>query len=48
MGLRTHNDPIPEGERTFILASTRVALEDGETPVKIRNLVKKSTEGGSK
>lgn len=48
MGFRTRNDPIPEGERDFILASTRVALEDGDTPVKIRNLVKKSTEGGSK
>lgn len=48
MGLRTRNDRIPQGERAFILASTRVALEDGDTPVKIRNLVKKTTEGGSK
>ncbi len=48
MGLRTHNDLMPQGERDFILASTRMALEDGDTPVKIRNLVKKTTEGGSK
>lgn len=48
MGFRTHNDLIPDGERAFILASTRVALEDGDTPVKIRNLVKKTNEGGSK
>lgn len=47
MGVRTHNDPISEGERAFILASTFVALEDGDTPVKIRNLVKKTKEGGS-
>ena len=48
MGFRTRNDPIPDGERDFILASTRYALENGETPVKIRNLVKKTNEGGSK
>lgn len=37
MGLRTRNDKIPEGERAFILASTMKALEDGDTPVKLRN-----------
>lgn len=37
MGLRTVNDPIPEGERAFILASTKKALMDGDTPVKVRN-----------
>ena len=37
MGLRTRNDPIPEGERAFILASTMKAVEEGDTPVKIRN-----------
>lgn len=44
MGLRTQNDPIPEGERTFMLASTRYALEEGDSPVKVRNLVKKETK----
>ena len=37
MGLRTPNDPIPFGERAFMLASTKKALEEGDTPVKIRN-----------
>lgn len=37
MGLRTANDPIPEGERAFMLASTKKALMDGDTPVKVRN-----------
>ena len=37
MGLRTVNEPIPDGERAFILASTKKALTEGDTPVKIRN-----------
>lgn len=41
MGLRTVNDPIPEGERAFILASTKKALMEGDTPVKIRNFSSK-------
>lgn len=47
MGLRTRNDPIPDGERAFILASTRKALEEGDTPVKVRNFgsSKKKKEG---
>jgi len=28
------------------MASTLVALEDGDTPVKIRNIVKKNSKGG--
>lgn len=40
MGLRTVNDPIPDGERAFILASTKKALTEGDTPVKIRNFSK--------
>ena len=49
LGLRSRDDPIPEGERAFILASTRRALEKGETPVKIQNFVsdKKKKGGGS-
>ena len=42
MGLRTVNDPIPEGERAFILASTKKALAEGDTPVKIRNFSPKT------
>lgn len=47
MGLRGANDPIPEGERAFILASTKKALMDGDTPIKLRNFSKnnKKTEG---
>ena len=41
MGLRTVNDPIPAGERAFILASTKKALTEGDTPVKIRNFSSK-------
>ena len=41
MGLRTRNDPIPEGERAFMLASTMKAVEEGDTPVKIRNFSSK-------
>lgn len=40
MGLRTRNDAIPDGERAFILASTKKALMEGDTPVKIRNFSK--------
>ena len=41
MGLRSRTDPILEGERAFILASTRLALKEGYTPVKINNFGKK-------
>lgn len=47
MGLRTANDSIPEGERAFMLASTRKALTEGDTPVKIRNFSTKNKQGGS-
>lgn len=48
LGLRSRNDPIPEGERAFLLASTRRAVEKGETPVKIQNFVsdKNKKKGG--
>jgi hypothetical protein len=45
MGLRTVNDPVSEGERAFMLASTRKALMEGDTPVKIRNFA--SNKGGT-
>ena len=37
MGLRTRNDRIPDGERAFMLASTKKAIMEGDVPVKIRN-----------
>ena len=47
MGLRTHNDPVTNGERAFVLASTIKATEDGDTPIKLRNFSsKKKAEGG--
>lgn len=46
MGLRTRNDRIPSGERAFILASTMKALEEGDTPVKVRNFSAKKDKGG--
>lgn len=49
MGLRTRNDPIPEGERAFLLASTAKALREGDTPVKVRNFAsKKDKKGGER
>ena len=45
MGLRTRNDPIPAGERAFILASIKKAFLEGDTPVKIRNF--SSNKGGT-
>lgn len=44
MGLRTVNDPIPEGERAFMFASTQKALIEGDTPVKIRNFTSNNTK----
>lgn len=37
MGLRTHNDKVPAGERAFMLASIKKAVMEGDTPVKLRN-----------
>lgn len=37
MGLRTQHDRIPEGERSFILASIKKAIVDGDTPITVRN-----------
>lgn len=46
MGLRTRNDPIPPGERAFILASIKKAITEGDLPVKIRNFSSKKDQGG--
>lgn len=48
MGLRTPNDPIPYGERAFMLASTKKAIMEGDTPPKLRNFSKQKKEAGGK
>lgn len=47
MGFRTRNDLIPAGERAFILASTKKAITEGDTPVKIRNFGGAKKTGGA-
>lgn len=48
MGFRTPSEPIPDGERAFMLASTRYAIEEGDLPVKVKNFGKtKKDKGGS-
>lgn len=37
MGIRTPDEPVTPGERAFMLASTKKALMEGDTPVKLRN-----------
>lgn len=46
MGFRTRNEPVTDGERSFMIASIKKALMEGDTPVKIKHFSKK-TEGGS-
>ena len=48
MGLRTRNEPVTEGERAFMLASTKKAIMEGETPVKIRNFSSSKKDKGGK
>ena len=50
MGLRTRNDPIPDGERAFMLASIKKAWQEGNMPITVRNFQdgkKKKEKGGS-
>lgn len=47
MGLRSRNDRIPPGERAFMLASTKKAIMEGDTPVKIRHFSSKKDKGGN-
>ena len=46
MGFRAVNDPIPYGERVFMMASDQKAIEDGDTPIKIRHFSERSKEDG--
>lgn len=47
MGFRTANDPVPDGERSFMLASIKKALMDGDIPVKQKNFSKNQQQGGN-
>ena len=47
MGLRTRNEPVTDGERSFMIASIRKALMEGDTPIKIKHFSKKQETGGS-
>ena len=40
MGTRTRNEPILKGERAFMLASIKKAIEEGDMPVKARHFSK--------
>lgn len=46
LGLRTVNDPVPKGERAFVLASTKKAILDGDYSPKIKHFSKNQEQGG--
>ncbi len=46
MGLRTINDPVPEGERVFMQASDAKAYEEGDVPVRVKNFSKGGEDDG--
>lgn len=48
MGLRTPNEPISDGERAFMLASTKKALKESDVPVTVRNFSKPKKDAGGK
>jgi hypothetical protein len=47
MGFRTANDPVPEGERAFMLASIKKALKEGDYPVSVRSFSKNPDKEGT-
>lgn len=47
MGFRTRNEPVTDGERSFMMASIYKAMTDGETPIQIKHFSKKQETGGS-
>ena len=47
MGVCAPNDPVTSGERSFMLASTQKALEEGGTPIKLINLAGKNKKESS-
>ena len=46
MGLRTVDDKIPDGERHFMTACIKKALQDGDVPIKARTFPNKGQTGG--
>ena len=47
LGLRSQSDPAFPGETPFVLASTALALEEGDVPLKVRNFpMKKDAKKG--
>ncbi len=46
MGVRSSAERVTAGERVFMLASTRKAIEEGDTPVKIRSFPKEKKGSG--
>ena len=46
MGFRTRNDIVPKGETAFMLASTKKAFMEGDTPVKLRNFSSNKSKNG--
>lgn len=44
LGLRSQSDPALPGETTFVLASTSIALDEGDVPIKVRNFPMKKGE----
>ncbi|MEY8366060.1 hypothetical protein AALA22_10530 [Anaerovoracaceae bacterium 41-7] len=44
MGLRTCQEPVLPGERTFMMASDLLAIEEGFVPVKVSSFGKKEEE----
>lgn len=47
MGFRTANDPVTDGERSFMLASIKKAIMDGDIPTKIKHFSKNQQQGGT-
>ncbi len=45
-GVRTQNEPIPEGERVFMMASDRLAMETGDIPIRLRHFPNNEKKGG--
>lgn len=46
MGFRTANDPVPKGERAFMLASIKKTIKDNDVPMKLKHFLKNQEQGG--
>lgn len=47
MGIRTQNEPVTEGERAFIIASTKKAYLEGDTPIHLKHFSKDKEKEGT-